>query len=1337
MSVSDVKATNHTTEGRLGSDSHADISCAGKHARILEYIHGQTCTVHPFHDSYEPKKDINICNAAFAYDDTSGETIILKMNQCLDFSESMEHSLFCSNQVRSNGIIVDDIPRSIDVRETSKQALIFPSHDSYEIPFKFKGPVPFIPVRKPSEEEMEKCRIFDITNDYPWNPEYFMSSPSQEIDAISVVTWDSATHEPTPSDALKSICDQMHIHAINMTSRKDTDPLALSKLWNISLDNAKRTIKSSEQDKISAPSTTLSRRRRVGRGNQHRKVLHGFLSKFCSDTFKSNVKSLRGNQYVQLFSNRGNFVYCYPMERKGEASDALHRFIDEVGIPSEILSDGAPELSYAGWRDLCRTYQIIQRKTEPESPWQNPAELAGGIMKRKVRRIMKATSTPVRLWDYCWEYCSQIRNFTATDHRILDDSTPYEKNFGHTPNISEYIQHRWYDWIWYYDTKNPFRESLGRWLGPAKHCGNSFTSHILTKKGKVIVRSTTRPISQNEIESQSFKKECDEFTKEMHSLIGNSSTSTISNHSCYEDDPYTSMFEGDEQDDEAIELIEPGESSGESPHVERDDEHIGVALRLPKRGELKDCIVKNRKRNSEGLLIGKSHPNPQCDTRMYEVMFDDGSTSNYSANTIMENLWQQSDEDGRFGKLFKGISNHRKDDSAVPKQDGWITLENNIRKRKITTKGWDLLVDWSNGTQSWLPLNLIKESNPIDVAEYAVANAIHEEPAFIWWVSKALKKRKHYISKLRSVIRNNQLKYGLKVPRTVKEALEIDLENGNSHWADAIKKELGNVLVAFKLLEDDEPIPTASTKIPYHIIFDVKFDLTRKARLVAGGHKHKDVPAFECYSSVASRETIRIAFLLATVNKLKLLAADIGNAYLNAPCREKVHVTVGPELFGQENEGKTAVIVRALYGLRSAGASWRAHLSSMIINDLGYRACKADQDIYMKRKVRKDGSKYYAYLVIYVDDILCVDEEPEKVIDSIGSHFRIKDGSVSEPKTYLGSTIRKWTGIHLNGDSFETYAMGSSGYVKEAIRIVEERMKEYQLKYPVLKAKTPFTSSAYRPELESSTELDTKTTTLYQNFIGILRWICELGRLDILLEVNLMSQYMVSPRTGHLNQLLNIFCYLKHHHRSWLVFNPDKFDIEWVPIRDELCPSERALLMKRLYPDATEVNPPGMPEPLGDSLQFTLFVDANHAGNRVTRRSQTGIIVFANMTPIIWISKKQNTVESSTFGSEFLALKHACEMMKGLLYKVKMLGVPIDGPTRVLCDNQSVVINGSFPESVLKKKHCSVAYHIVRETVAAGTVEIYWEETNSNLADLFTKVLPEYERNKMVQAMLS
>ena len=84
-----------------------------------------------------------------------------------------------------------------------------------------------------------------------------------------------------------------------------------------------------------------------------------------------------------------------------------------------------------------------------------------------------------------------------------------------------------------------------------------------------------------------------------------------------------------------------------------------------------------------------------------------------------------------------------------------------------------------------------------------------------------------------------------------------------------------------------------------------------------------------------------------------------------------------------------------------------------------------------------------------------------------------------------------------------------------------------------------------------------------------------------------------------------------------------------------------------------------------------------------------------------------------------------------------MLGIPIEGPVRILCDNQSVVINGSFPESVLKKKHCSVAYHIVRETVAGGLAEIYWEDGKTNLADLFTKVLPEVTRNSHIKGMLS
>ena len=131
-------------------------------------------------------------------------------------------------------------------------------------------------------------------------------------------------------------------------------------------------------------------------------------------------------------------------------------------------------------------------------------------------------------------------------------------------------------------------------------------------------------------------------------------------------------------------------------------------------------------------------------------------------------------------------------------------------------------------------------------------------------------------------------------------------------------------------------------------------------------------------------------------------------------------------------------------------------------------------------------------------------------------------------------------------------------------------------------------------------------------------------------------------------------------------------------------------------PDAEDTVPHNMPEPRGKAVDITCFVDADHAGNKVTRRSHTGIIIFVNQAPILWYSKRQNTVESSTFGSEFVALKIAIELIESLVYKLRMFGVPIDGEARVLCDNESVVINSSHPESALKKK--ALLYRISQST---------------------------------------
>ena len=114
--------------------------------------------------------------------------------------------------------------------------------------------------------------------------------------------------------------------------------------------------------------------------------------------------------------------------------------------------------------------------------------------------------------------------------------------------------------------------------------------------------------------------------------------------------------------------------------------------------------------------------------------------------------------------------------------------------------------------------------------------------------------------------------------------------------------------------------------------------------------------------------------------------------------------------------------------------------------------------------------------------------------------------------------------------------------------------------------------------------------------------------------------------------------------------------------------------------------------------------------------------------PIIWYSKKQNTVEAATFGSEFVALRIAKDMTVALRYKLRMFGVPIDGPANVFCDNRGVVKNASIPESTLLKKHNAINYHAVREAVAAHILRVGKEDGETNITDLLTKIVTGQRR---------
>jgi hypothetical protein len=173
-----------------------------------------------------------------------------------------------------------------------------------------------------------------------------------------------------------------------------------------------------------------------------------------------------------------------------------------------------------------------------------------------------------------------------------------------------------------------------------------------------------------------------------------------------------------------------------------------------------------------------------------------------------------------------------------------------------------------------------------------------------------------------------------------------------------------------------------------------------------------------------------------------------------------------------------------------------------------------------------------------------------------------------------------------------------------------------------------------------------------------------------------------------------MFSYLEKRHNSRLVFDKTYPDINMREFKE--CD------WKAFYGDVTEAIPPNAPTPRGKEIDIRLYGDSDHAGNRLTRRSRSGYLVYINRALVTWYSKRQPLVESSVFGAEFVALKNGMESVRGLRYKLRMMGVEISGPTFTYGDNMSVIHNTQQPESQFKKKSNSSCYHASREAVAMG-----------------------------------
>jgi hypothetical protein len=491
------------------------------------------------------------------------------------------------------------------------------------------------------------------------------------------------------------------------------------------------------------------------------------------------------------------------------------------------------------------------------------------------------------------------------------------------------------------------------------------------------------------------------------------------------------------------------------------------------------------------------------------------------------------------------------------------------------------------------------------------------------------------------------------------------------------------------------------------MIYSVKHDLRHKARLVAGGHLTEQSEESN-YSGVVSLRSLRILLTVAELNGMTTKVADIGNAYLEAYTKEKVYIVASP-IFG-ELSGHTLIIEKALYGLRSSGARFHDKLSDTL-REMGYSPCKADPDVWLK-----DCGTHYEYVCVYVDDLMVMAKDPDEFFRILTECYRYKLKGVGDPAYHLGGDFFR--------DDDGTLAWGAKSYVEKMLRNYEVMFGSKPKIYaaPV--------ESGDHPELDVTELLGDDGISQYMSCIGALQWAVTLGRFELLIGVTTLASFRVAPRVGHMERVKRMYGFLRKRPDAAIRFRTG------IPNHERSAKPVIHDWTQTVYGKISEELPSDMPEPKGKAVRITTYEDANLMHCLLTGRSVTGILHLLNQTPIYWYTKKQGSVETATYGSEFVAAKIATEQIMDLKYTVRMMGIPLDGPAWMFGDNQSVITSSTIPHSSLNKRHNALAYHRVREAVAANVMYFMKVSGKTNVSDIFTKFLAWVDFWPLVQPLL-
>ena len=440
--------------------------------------------------------------------------------------------------------------------------------------------------------------------------------------------------------------------------------------------------------------------------------------------------------------------------------------------------------------------------------------------------------------------------------------------------------------------------------------------------------------------------------------------------------------------------------------------------------------------------------------------------------------------------------------------------------------------------------------------------------------------------------------------------------------------------------------------------------------------------------------SLRIFVFLSQLNNLEIWGADVGNAYLEAYTDEKLCIIAGPEF--KELQGHLLIMVKALYGTRSGGARWHDRLFD-ILQELKFKPSKADPDVWMRPE---PGGTCYEYIAVYVDDLAIAAKDPQAFCNELKEKYNLKLKGVGPLEYHLGCTYKK--------DPDGTLAADPRRYVNKILESYERMFNEKPRK------SRPPLEGGDHPELDTSELCDDHQTKQFQTLIGQLQWLISLGRFDIAVHVMSLSRFRAQPRKGHLDRAKRIVGYLLFLPDGAIRFRTGEPDFS--SLKDQEYDWTRSV-----YSRACEQIPHDIPKPLGKHVQTTHYVDANLHHDLATGKAVTAVLHFLNQTPIDAYTKRQSTVETATYGSEFVAARTAVDQIIDIRTTLRYLGVPIRDKSYMFGDNRSVVTSSTIPNSTISKRHHLASYHRVREAIAAKFISFHWKDGKSNPADILSK----------------